>query len=213
MTYLHGNIFFEGPAGHIEAILKVPVEPVRRAAVICHPHPLFGGNMHNKVVYRIGRTFEDAGFAVLRFNFRGTGRSEGKHDHGRGEKDDLHAAIGMLGEKYPGVQLLLAGFSFGAAVILEDAACEDRIEGVLAAGVPVSKVDFKDIARFARPKLFVQGSLDQFGSVPELTRAFATLNGPKRLKIIEGANHFFDGHLADLSQVVKDFIIECCDVN
>jgi alpha/beta superfamily hydrolase len=101
MTDLVGNTFFEGPAGHIEAILKEPDGPVTRAAIVCHPHPLFGGTMHNKVVYRIARAFQDSGFSVLRFNFRGVGRSQGEHDDGLGEQDDLRSAIKFIEEKYP----------------------------------------------------------------------------------------------------------------
>jgi alpha/beta superfamily hydrolase len=211
MNYPHGTIFFEGPTGRLEAILTVPAEPVTRAAVICHPNPLFGGSMHNKVVYQIGRTFRDAGFAVLRFNFRETGRSEGKHDNGRGEKGDLLAAVGMIERKYPGARICLGGFSFGAAVILQCAAYKDRIAGIIAVGVPVSKSDFTDVARCAKPKLFIQGSQDPFGSVSELSWVFATLKEPKRLKIIESAGHFFEGHLTDLSQGINDFIIEYLD--
>src|SRR5712692_3870632 len=101
MTDLTGNTFFEGPAGRIEAILKEPGDEVTGAAIVCHPHPLFGGTMHNKVVFRIARAFAYAGFAVLRFNFRGTGRSQGAHDNGRGEQDDLRAAVKFIEEKFP----------------------------------------------------------------------------------------------------------------
>src|SRR5213083_2713034 len=111
MSGLAGNTFFEGPAGRIEAILREAEPPVRRAAIVCHPHPLFGGTMHNKVVFRIARPFQDAGFAVLRFNFRGAGRSEGEHDNGLGEQDDLRAAIRFVLERYPDAELWLAGFS------------------------------------------------------------------------------------------------------
>jgi hypothetical protein len=164
--------------------------------------------MHNKVVFKIARAFEEAGFPVLRFNFRGTGRSEGEHDNGRGEKDDLRAAMAVLAEKYPGAQLSLAGYSFGAAVLLQSGACQDLSGGIVAAGIPVSKVDFQDIARCAKPKLFIQGTQDPFGSVEELEGAFATLSEPKRLKIIGGADHFFEDHLAELTQSAKDFIAE-----
>ncbi|HXG68349.1 MAG TPA: alpha/beta fold hydrolase, partial [Blastocatellia bacterium] len=111
MSILKGNLFFEGPAGRIEAILKEPAGAATRAAIVCHPHPLFGGTMHNKVVFRIAKAFEQAGFAVLRFNFRGTGKSEGAHDQGRGEQDDLRAAIRFIEQKYPDAELWIGGFS------------------------------------------------------------------------------------------------------
>lgn len=206
MTDLTGNTFFEGPAGQIEAILKEPAAPVTRAAVVCHPHPLFGGTMHNKVVFRIARAFEDGGFAVLRFNFRGTGRSQGEHDNGRGERDDLQAAIRFIEEKYPDAQIWLAGFSFGSAVMLRAAACDDRVRAFVAAGVPVSRYDFSEIARCGKPKLFVQGSLDEFGSAGDLENLFAALDEPKQLKIIDGADHFFESHLTELAQTVSNFI-------
>lgn len=206
MTDLTGNTFFEGPAGQIEAILKEPSAQVTRAAVVCHPHPLFGGTMHNKVVFRIARAFADAGFAVLRFNFRGTGRSQGEHDNGRGEQEDLRTGIKFIEEKYSGAEIWLAGFSFGSAVMLKAAACDDRVRAFVAVGVPVSRYDFSDIARCNKPKLFVQGSLDEFGSAQDLAKLFASLDEPKELKIIEGADHFFEGHLAELAQVVSNFI-------
>ncbi len=203
---LTGNTFFEGPAGKIEAILKEPAAPVKRAAIVCHPHPLFGGTMHNKVVYRIARAFEDAGFAVLRFNFRGAGRSEGEHDQGRGEQDDLRAAIEFIEKNYPGAEVWLAGFSFGAAVMLRAACGDPSIRAIVAAGAPVSKYDFAQLVECNLPKLFVQGALDEFGSPADLEKFVAKLSEPKELRIIEGADHFFEGHLTELAQAVSSFI-------
>src|SRR5690349_18748961 len=202
MTGLTGNTFFDGPAGRIEAILREPEPPVRRAAIVCHPHPLFGGTMHNKVVFRIARAFQDAGFAVLRFNFRGAGRSEGEHDQGQGEQADVRAAIEFMNEKYPAAKMWLAGFSFGAAMMLRSSACDPRISAWVAAGVPVSKYDFSQIPLCNKPKLFVQGSLDEFGSPEDLKKVFAQLDEPKRLRIIDGADHFFEGHLTELTPEV-----------
>jgi len=206
MTDLKGNIFFEGPAGRIEAILKEPSTPVTRAAVVCHPHPLFGGTMHNKVVFRIARAFQGAGFAVLRFNFRGTGHSQGEHDQGRGEQDDLRAAIKFMGEKYTNAAVWLAGFSFGSAVMLRAACGDPSIRALVAAGAPVSKYDFSHVVTCDKPKLFVQGGLDEFGSSEDLERFVARLSEPKTLKVIEGADHFFNGHLEELEKAVSDFI-------
>lgn len=162
--------------------------------------------MHNKVVFRIARAFQDEGFAVLRFNFRGAGRSEGEHDNGRGEQDDLRAAIAFIEEKDPDAELWLAGFSFGAAVMLRAGACDDRVRAFVAAGVPVSKDDFTGIVQCHKPKLFVQGSLDEFGSPEDLERLFATQDEPKELKIIQGADHFFESHLPELAAAVSAFI-------
>ena len=212
MTDLTGNIFFDGPAGRIEAILKEPAQTALRAAAVCHPHPLFGGTMHNKVVYRIAKAFHQAGFAVLRFNFRGTGRSQGDYDEGRGEQDDLRAAITFLEEKYPGAEVWLAGFSFGARVMLQ-AACEKakqedfaRVRAFIAAGTPISRYDFDGLLFCSAPRLFVQGALDEFGSVADLERLIARMAGSSSLKVIDGADHFFDGRLDELAQSVSEFI-------
>ncbi len=162
--------------------------------------------MHNKVVYRIAKTFQMSGFAVLRFNFRGAGKSQGEHANGVGEEDDLRAAIRFVLERYPAVELWLAGFSFGAAVMLR-AACEDsRTHALVAAGTPVSKYDLREAESCVAPKLFVQGSLDQFGTVEDLEKFFGRLKDPKELRIIEGADHFFEGRLDELARAVADFI-------
>jgi len=206
MTDLRGNIFFGGPAGRIEAIIKEPEGSVARCAIVCHPHPLYGGTMHNKVVFRMARSFQDAGFSVLRFNFRGTGLSEGKHDDGIGEQDDLRAAIRFMMEKYPNALLWIAGFSFGAAVMLRAVECDEPLQGIVGAGVPFSKYDFTRITHCKKPKLFVQGERDEFGLPEELKRRFVMFDEPKELRIISGADHFFDGHLTEFQQCISDFI-------
>jgi alpha/beta superfamily hydrolase len=208
MTDLTGNTFFEGPAGRIEAIIKEPAAgPMTRAAIVCHPHPLFGGTMHNKVVFRIGRVFQNSGFAVLRFNFRGVGRSEGEHDDGVGEQADLRAAMEFMNRQYPEAGLWLAGFSFGSAVMLRAGICDDRVRAFVYAGVPASKYDFDGLARCNKPKLVVQGALDQFGGVKEIESFFAALPEPKELRIIPGADHFFEGGLNEMSDAVSRFIV------
>jgi len=164
--------------------------------------------MHNKVVYRIARAFQDAGFGVLRFNFRGVGLSQGTHDNGRGEEDDLRAAMSFMEGKFRGAQLWLAGFSFGSAVMMRVGCNDPRPVALAAAGFPVSKYEFQDLATCNKPKLFVQGSLDQFGPVDELTRLFASLPEPKELAIIDGADHFFEGRLSELNAAVARFIDE-----
>ncbi len=167
--------------------------------------------MHNKVVFRIARAFQNAGFAVLRFNFRGTGSSEGEHDHGLGEQADLRAAIEFIEQRYPDAEVWLAGFSFGSAVMLRAASCDNRVRAFVAAGVPVSRYDFTGIARCNKPKLFVQGSLDEFGPAQDLETFFAALDEPKELKIIQGADHFFEGGLNELADAVSSFIASVKD--
>jgi len=206
MTGLTGNLFFEGPAGRIEAILKESDAPVERVAIVCHPHPQYGGTMHNKVVFRIARAFHEAGFAVLRFNFRGVGLSEGTHDEGRGEEDDLCAAMKFVNQRFAGAKLWLAGFSFGSAVMLRVGCRDSGVTGLVAAGFPASKYEFPGLTGCDMPKLFVQGSLDQFGPVSELERFFSNLPEPKQLVVVEGADHFFEGHLSDLAATVTGFL-------
>ena len=206
MTDLTGNTFFDGPAGPIEAIIKEPGGPVTRAAIVCHPHPLFGGTMHNKVVFRIARAFQNAGFAVLRFNFRGAGQSAGEHDNGIGEQGDLRAAIKFIQERYTEAEIWLAGFSFGSMVMILGAGGNPEIRAFVAVGVPVLKYDFTETTLGNKPKLFIQGSLDEFGPPQELERFFATLDEPKEMQIIRGADHFFEGRLNELGEAVSKFI-------
>jgi alpha/beta superfamily hydrolase len=207
MTDLTGNTTLSGPVGRLEAILKEPDAEVTRAAIVCHPHPLFGGTMHNKVVFRIARAFQDAGFAVLRFNFRGTGRSEGSHDDGFGEQDDLRAAVQFIKDKYPTAELWLAGFSFGAAVVLRAGCGFERARALIAVGAPVSKYDFSHVGRCDKPKLFVQGELDEFGSAEDLKRLAAKLDSTNQVTIISGADHFFEGQLPALYESISTFIL------
>jgi uncharacterized protein len=203
---LKGNLFFDGAAGRLEALFKEPAGEVRRVAVVSHPHPLFGGTMHNKVVYRLARAFQDSGFATLRYNFRGVGRSEGTHDEGRGEQDDLRAAIQFLTDKYPDAELWLAGFSFGAVTTIRVGCVLDSAHAVVLAGLPVSKYVFDPHTSCKKPKLIVQGALDEFGTAADLEVFFTQLEEPKHLQIIENADHFFEGKLDDLYQAVHDFI-------
>jgi uncharacterized protein len=205
---LKGNLFITGPSGRLEALLKESGEEVKRAAIICHPHPLFGGTMHNKVVYRIAKAFQDLRFATLRFNFRGTQQSEGTHDYGNGEQEDLRAAISFMEQKYANAELWVAGFSFGAAITWKTACTDDRVRALVFAGFPVSKSREYQLSptQCEKPKLFVQGAKDEFGPVADLERFYENLSGEKGLKIIADADHFFEGQLNHLYDAVKEFI-------
>jgi uncharacterized protein len=205
---LKGNLFIDGPAGRLEALLKEPTGESKRAAIICHPHPLFGGTMHNKVVYRIAKAFQDSEFATLRFNFRGTQQSEGKHDYGRGEQDDLRATMSFIEQKYPHAELWVAGFSFGAAITLKTACTDPRVRALVLAGLAVSKYSEDELssAGCEKPKLIVQGANDEFGSVADVEKFYEKLDGEKRLKVIADADHFFEGQLNHLYDAVKEFI-------
>jgi len=197
-----------GPAGGLEALLEEPegARP-RMAAVVCHPHPLYGGAMHNKVVYRLGRGLRHAGLVVLRFNFRGVGRSQGKHAHLTGEIEDARAALAWLRGRYPDLPFALAGFSFGARVITElgcgAPAGPAGARFLLAAGFPTRDRAAEYLKTCSAPKIFLQSTHDEFGPRPELEALYAGLPEPKRLVWIEAADHFFAGGLEKLEEEVR----------
>lgn len=195
-----------GPVGRLEAILNVPAEnaPVRAAAVICHAHPLHGGMMHFKVIFRAAKALQSQGVAVVRFNFRGVGRSEGIHDNGVGEQDDARAALSEMERRFPGVPLVLGGFSFGSAMAAKVAASDSRVKAVLVLGFPVTRIgNTADLAHIRQPTLFVQGSEDEFGPGHSIRKVVAALPGPHTLQVIEGADHFFAGRLDELQTSIE----------
>ena len=212
MPTLHDsqNLFLAGPAGRLEAILwtlsrdDLPL----LAAVVCHPHPLFGGTMHNKVVYNAAKTLDALGIPVLRFNFRGAGRSAGVHDKGLGEQGDVRAALDYLAVQFPGIPLLLAGFSFGSVVGLRVGCGDARVTELIGLGIPVDSSDFSFLADCPKPKLFVHGADDQFGARKKVEATVAELTGEKRLVVVEDADHFFAGHLDELDAAITIWLTE-----
>ena len=193
-----------GPAGDLEALLEEPEHGApRMTVVVCHPHPLFGGTMHNKVVYRIARGLRHAGLSVLRFNFRGVGRSHGEHAHLAGEIEDARAALHWVRARYPDLPFALAGFSFGARVITR-LGCEiGTPKFLLAAGFPTTHGPTEYLETCAVPKIFIQSTHDQFGPRPELEAIFARVSDPKRLMWIEAGDHFFAGALDEVEEKVR----------
>lgn len=205
--YPAGNLFIPVAHGRLEAILKEPREGARGAALVLHPHPLHGGTMHNKVVYRTARGLGEAGLVTLRINFRGVGLSTGTHDEARGEKDDARAALDYLAENYPGLPLTLAGFSFGARVGLEYGVAEPRVSRLVGVGTPVNMYDFGFLTNCRRPLLLVHGERDEFGDTERL-RALAQTLPPEcdvRVNVVAGAGHFFDDQLEELTRVVREW--------
>jgi alpha/beta superfamily hydrolase len=188
---------FAGPAGNLEAVLMHTDGPAVAAGVVCHAHPLHGGVMHFKVVFRAARALRDNGVAALRFNFRGVGRSEGTHDSGVGEQDDVAAALGELELRYPGLPVVVGGFSFGAAMALRVAARDPRPRAAFALGFPLARPEARDgfLSLVRVPVLFLQGGRDEFGAGEEIEAVAATLPSPATAEVVEGSNHFFDGHL------------------
>ena len=197
-----GTFDFHGPAGRLEAVLMRPPAPAVAAAVVCHAHPLHGGMMHFKVVFRAAKALQSAGLAVLRFNFRGVGRSEGAYDHGAGEQEDARAALFELQDRLPGLPLVLGGFSFGSVVSLAAAARDARVRAVFALGLPLRMADPAVLARVAPPRLFVQGENDAFGSGEALRALVEPLPPPREFVVVPGADHFFTGHLDALQAAV-----------
>src|SRR5580704_2324765 len=192
----HRSIFIDGPAGRLESLLWTSASKnPTLAAVVCHPHPLFSGTMHNKVVYQTAKALHLRGIPVLRFNFRGTGLSAGVHDDGKGERDDVRAALDYLAGQYAETNILLAGFSFGSWVGLR-VGCEDpRVTALMGLGIPVNKYGLSYLNSCAKPKLFIQGENDEFGPQADAEAFVSTLAEPKRLVVVAGADHFFVGKL------------------
>jgi len=202
------SFFLKGPAGRLEAILWTPPGEARPplAAVVCHPHPLFGGTMHNKVVYQVAKSLDALGIPALRFNFRGAGLSEGEHDHGCGEQDDVRAALDFLSGEFPSAPLLVAGFSFGCVAGLR-AGCEDaRVSRLIGLGLPVNSTDVSFLSRCSKPKLFVHGSGDEYGAIEKVKTLVASLPGENDLVVAEGAEHFFKGKLDQVDQAIASWI-------
>ena len=199
------SLFVAGPAGRLEALLEEPEdsEPTE-ACVVCHPHPLFGGTMHNKVVYRTARGLRRSGSVVLRFNFRGVNLSEGLHDEGNGEMEDACAALNLLRGRYPDLPYSLAGFSFGSRVALRLGCSADDLQPkrLIAVGFPTRLGTWDYLAHCGIPKYFVHSTVDEFGPRQALQAAFETFAEPKRLEFIEARDHFFAGSLEKLEDAI-----------
>ena len=199
------SLLIAGPAGQLEAVLEEPEsgEPAE-ACLVCHPHPLYGGTMHNKVVYRIARGMRRAGAVVLRFNFRGVSLSEGVHDEGEGEVEDARAALDFLRKRYSALPYSLAGFSFGSRIILRlgCSLAEPAPSRLIAVGFPTTFGHSGFLAGCTIPKYFVQSTNDVYGPRRQLEAAFAEFAEPKQLEFIEAADHFFDGALDALEDAI-----------
>src|SRR3989440_5361831 len=209
--YPAGNLFIPVAHGQLEAILKKPHgTSVSGVALVLHPHPLGGGTMHNKVVFRAASALNDAGLIALRINFRGVGRSTGEHEEGRGEVEDVRVALAYLIEQFPEKPVTLAGFSFGSRVGLEVGIADSRVRELISIGTPVDKYDFSFLKSCAKPILFVHGEMDEYGQVAHLQALVERLHADAniRLVVIKGADHFFNGHLDELKRAITDWMKE-----
>ena len=219
----------QGPVGRLEALLDDPAfncrigpvrretggevrldahvdEPPRVAVVLAHPLPAGGGTMHNKVVYRIAKGFCRTGAAVLRFNFRGVGTSDGTFDDGPGEMADYRAALDFMAARYPGVELWAAGFSFGAWVAMTVGALDDRVTSLIGVAPPVDRYDFSAVLESLKPKFFIQGDRDDLCPYQSMRAFYAKAPGPKELVTIDSADHLFDGKTAEVAEAVEDLL-------
>ena len=203
---LHVNI--PTAIGTLEGILKPEEEHSQPAYVslVCHPHPLSGGTMHNKVVFHVAKVLQEQNIPALRFNFRGVGHSSGVHDEGRGEIDDTRFALEFLSRRYPGIPAIIAGFSFGSWVGLRVGATDDRVQALIGLGTPVLMFDKNTLQGCHKPKLFIHGTADEQAPY-ELAQAwFEHVPAPKRLATIEGADHFFQDQLTKVQNLIIDFV-------
>jgi uncharacterized protein len=202
------SLFIPGPAGRLEALLEEPDDQAPKEAVlICHPHPKFGGTMHNKVVYRMARAIRRAGAVALRFNYRGVNMSEGTYDDGVGELEDARAALELLRSRYPELPFSLAGFSFGSRIILrlgcERLGCE--IPGatrLLAVGFPSGDEASRTLGGCEISRVFIQSTNDQFGPRDTMESYYAALTGPKELIWVDACDHFFADALSEFEEAV-----------
>ena len=203
-----------GPAGRLEALIDEPDggRPARAAVVFAHPHPQFGGTMHTKVVYQGAKALTRIGCAVLRFNFRGVGASEGTFDRGDGEQEDFKAALDYMAATYPGVTLWAAGFSFGSWVALEVGAADDRVSVLIGIAPPVATsasgqdYSFPNTLASTKPKFFVQGEGDEVCPIEAMWRFYGQLHEPKELAVIDGADHLFDGKTQEAGEALEDLL-------
>jgi alpha/beta superfamily hydrolase len=209
------RLTLDGPAGALEALLDEPVYPPgsesadqapRAAVVFAHPHPQQGGTMHTKAVFQGAKGLVRIGCAVLRFNFRGVGASEGAFDEGPGEGDDFRAALEFMAARYPGLPLWAAGFSFGSWIALEAGADDPRVSVLIGVAPPVGRYPFARTLESTKPKFFVQGDLDEVCPLKDLRAFYAKAKEPKEIAVIDGANHLFEGKTAEVGEVLEDLL-------
>ena len=200
-----------GPAGHLEALLDLPEGREPRAAVVfAHPLPTHGGTMHTKAVYQGTKGLVRAGCAVLRFNFRGVGKSQGSFTGGEGERGDFTAALDYMAERFPRLNLWAAGFSFGSWIALETGASDDRVTALIGIAPPVTRegYDFSRTRASTKPKFFVQGEADDICPIQDMWKFYGALPEPKELVVIDGADHLFDGHTTEVGEALEDLLTD-----
>jgi len=197
-----------GPAGRLEALLDGPagVNGVRAAVVFAHPHPQYGGTMHNKVMFQAAKALSRIGCAVLRFNFRGVGASAGAFDDGVGEADDFRAGLDFMHQRYPSARLWAGGFSFGSWVALSVGVADPRVSTLIGIAVPVGRHDFGAVARSTKPKFLIHGERDELCPLKHVQELYARAEEPKELVVIDAADHVFDGKTSEVGDTIEDLL-------
>lgn len=197
-----------GPAGPLEILVDEPSGPPRAAVVFAHPLPTHGGTMHTKVVFQGAKALARIGCAVVRFNFRGVGRSAGEWDEGRGEMDDFRAALDYMAARYGGLELWAAGFSFGSHIAMTVGAADARVCALVGIAPPVHKYDFAAVIASPKPKFVVHGMLDELIPLKAVRHFYAQLQDPKELVEIDRANHLFDGQAPEVGEALEDLLAD-----
>jgi uncharacterized protein len=198
-----------GPAGRLEVLLDEPEsqdQEIRAAVVFAHPHPLYGGTMHTKVVYRAAKALKRIGCSVLRFNFRGTGKSEGAFDGGQGELADFRAALDFMHVRHPSSRLWAGGFSFGAWIALTSGVDDPRVTTLLGIAPPLGDYSFEAVASTRKPKFFIQGERDEICPLRQMREFYARASEPKELVVIDAADHLFDGRVTEVADAIEDLL-------
>ena len=212
----------QGPAGRLEVLLDLPVhrgvtsdgivapggpaEGIRAAVVLGHPHPQFGGTMHTKGIYHTAKGLSRIGCAVLRFNFRGVGKSEGVFDEGRGEREDFQAALDFMSKRYPSAPLWAGGMSFGSWIGMSVGAVDPRVSLLIGVATPVNRWDFAEVVDSPKPKFFIHGELDEICGFKEINAFYARAAEPKELVIIDGSDHLFNGKATQVADAVEELL-------
>ena len=197
-----------GAVGPLEVLLDLPTGAPRRAVVLAHPLPIKGGTMHTKVVFQSAKALTRIGCAVLRFNFRGVGRSAGTWDNGRGEMDDYRAAVDFLSERYPDLEMWAAGFSFGSYIAMTSGADDDRMCALIGIAPPVNRYEFASVKLSTKPKFIVHGESDELIPLKTVREFYARLQDPKEFVEIDRANHLFDGQASEVGDALEDLLTD-----
>ena len=213
-----------GPAGRLEVLLDEPAlvrrvadsglletaheTGVRAAVVLAHPHTAYGGTMHTKAVYQAAKALSRIGCAVLRFNFRGAGASEGQFSDGPGEMDDMRAALDFMSRRYAGAHMWAAGMSFGSWIALTVGIADPRVSTLIGIAPPLSRYDFEPIARTSKAKFFIQGDRDELCPLKEMREFYARAAEPKELVVVDAADHLFDGKVGEVADAIEDLLAD-----